>query len=411
MKINKPSKYFKFFVAGLFISATCWADAQQIKPITTNGYFRLGASSRNNAARNACFQLAGAHTKYRLGNECDGYADILLTGTPWFDQAGRELRLRVGVATYGNDFSAGNIGLNTMPWFNNLYMELQKLPELKGGSLWFGRRFYKRRNVMINDFFYNNPTGDGLGIEDVDLLNGKFSYAYFRGNGDGDQEKAARHSLQWSELALAGQQLAIGMQIITGEAYKQTPAAPQSGLQGFIELLSPLADSWNNTLHFQYGNGPALGKGSADSLTTPAQQQRWLLLDYINFQLDSWSGQLLGLWQQDLGASSRSDWQSIGGRVAFALSANTKLLAEMGHDTVREEQAAPRTLTKFTLAAALAPEKGFFSRPELRVYYTYAIWNAAAQRNAEAGSALAADGIYGDSKHGYNIGIQVESWW
>ena len=53
------------------------------------------------------------------------------------------------------------------------------------------------------------------------------------------------------------------------------------------------------------------------------------------------------------------------------------------------------TLSKFTIAPTLALDKAFWSRPELRFYYTYARWNRAAQQAAVPGSALAGDGAFG----------------
>jgi maltoporin len=57
---------------------------------------------------------------------------------------------------------------------------------------------------------------------------------------------------------------------------------------------------------------------------------------------------------------------------------------------------------------------GFTTRPELRLYYTYAQWNKAAQRSASllaAGSALSDSGAFGSDLHGSNFGVQVEYWW
>lgn len=50
----------------------------------------------------------------------------------------------------------------------------------------------------------------------------------------------------------------------------------------------------------------------------------------------------------------------------------------------------------------------------MRLYYTYASWNEAAQRAANqlaAGSALSDSGAFGSARHGANVGLQVEYWW
>ena len=74
-----------------------------------------------------------------------------------------------------------------------------------------------------------------------------------------------------------------------------------------------------------------------------------------------------------------------------------------------------RKLTKFTVAPTWSPAgQDFWARPEIRLYYTYASWNEAAQRAASlqaAGSALSDSGAFDNARHGSNFGVQVEYWW
>ncbi|MCY1511545.1 Maltoporin [compost metagenome] len=80
-----------------------------------------------------------------------------------------------------------------------------------------------------------------------------------------------------------------------------------------------------------------------------------------------------------------------------------------------EAPGGTRKLTKFTIAPTWSPAgPGFWERPEIRLYYTYASWNEAAQRAASqlsAGSALSDTGAFGDALHGSNFGVQLEYWW
>ena len=105
---------------------------------------------------------------------------------------------------------------------------------------------------------------------------------------------------------------------------------------------------------------------------------------------------------------------SIGVRPAYAISEQFKLVTELGHDQV-DATGGTRKLSKFTFAPTWSPKgPDFWARPEVRLYYTYASWNAAAKRAANelaAGSALSDTGAYGTARHGSNIGVQVEYWW
>src|SRR5699024_9260573 len=59
---------------------------------------------------------------------------------------------------------------------------------LPGATLWAGKRFYRRHDVHINDFFYWDSTGPGAGIEDIDVGTGKLHLAWMRATGTDDTE-------------------------------------------------------------------------------------------------------------------------------------------------------------------------------------------------------------------------------
>ena len=56
---------------------------------------------------------------------------------------------------------------------------------LPGADIWAGKRYYKRHDVHINDYYYWDVSGPGAGIEDIDLGFGKASIAWMR-NTDGE---------------------------------------------------------------------------------------------------------------------------------------------------------------------------------------------------------------------------------
>ena len=75
-----------------------------------------------------------------------------------------------------------------------------------------------------------------------------------------------------------------------------------------------------------------------------------------------------------------------------------------------------RTLTKLTIAPAGAVGRNFWSRPELRLVYTYARWNDAALAAADSASdpnvtSISSSGIFAGRNHDTTIGASFESWW
>ncbi len=96
----------------------------------------------------------------------------------------------------GNDWEAGGTdtdggennpfdeaGTTSIRQFNVVGKNL--IPSLPGAAIWAGKRYYKRHDVHINDYYYWDVSGPGAGIEDIDLGFAKASVAWIR-NTDGD---------------------------------------------------------------------------------------------------------------------------------------------------------------------------------------------------------------------------------
>jgi maltoporin len=91
-----------------------------------------------------------------------------------------------------------------------------------------------------------------------------------------------------------------------------------------------------------------------------------------------------------------------------------KLQGELGYDEVKPSTGGAvneqtRKLTKFTIAPTIVAGGGFWARPELRLFYTYATWNDAA-RDLWGGVAGGTGGRFGSDTDGSTIGFQVEAW-
>ena len=54
--------------------------------------------------------------------------------------------------------------------------------------------------------------------------------------------------------------------------------------------------------------------------------------------------------------------------------------------------------------------RGFWARPEMRLFYTYANWTDTA-RDLWGGVAGGTTGRFGADSKGSTIGFQVEGWW
>jgi maltoporin len=96
--------------------------------------------------------------------------------------------------------------------------------------------------------------------------------------------------------------------------------------------------------------------------------------------------------------------------VSFGVLNNLKLLAEAGLDNEKKSDGAPPLwLAKLTGALAITTAKGFWTRPEIRLFFTWAEWSQA------AGTAGVDPGLTYTNTYTYlsgaNFGVQAESNW
>lgn len=378
------------------------------------GYLRSGIGGADGSGTQSCFQLPGAPSKYRLGNECEQLAELQLAQDLIKPGDGSTLGVE-GMAqlfnAYGHDPRfRGEHGYSRMV---QLYAQWRDMPALNGGAFWAGRRYYRRNDIHISDYFYWNQSATGFGFDEVAIGDLKYSYVFSRKDNLFQEPYINRH-----DLNVGGFQSNPGGEIELGVSYLQRPdsrdshsgwsVAMQHKQKGFLGGL--------NTFALQYGRGPGTALGYTGDPTLDRDNQSWRVVEYFDWQVTPrFGGQFQVVYQKDKRPQGgNQDWLSVGVRPVYALSEQFKLITELGHDQI-DAADGTRKLTKFTVAPTWSPKgPGFWTRPEVRLYYTWAQWNEAAQRAANqlmAGSALSDSGAFGSELHGGNFGVQVEYWW
>lgn len=130
----------------------------------------------------ACFQLAAALSKYRLGNECETYIELEYGRPLWtFDNGivvgGDAMASLYNQTGYAPKFD-GEHGATRLP---QAYLQLSQIPGLAAKRIWAGRIYYHRHDVHLTDFYFCNPSGTGAGIDEIEIGGGlKLSYGLFR---------------------------------------------------------------------------------------------------------------------------------------------------------------------------------------------------------------------------------------
>jgi maltoporin len=388
--------------------------APQVQALEFTGYMRSGAGGSENGGTQSCFQLPGAQSKYRLGNECEQYIELDLRQDLLTLDDGSVFSIE-GMAQLYNQYGhtpkfTGDYGFARM---NQMYAEWSKVPALNGGSLWAGRRFYKRNDIHISDFYYWNQSATGAGIEDFEYGGLKYSYAFSRKDSYFQEPYINRH-----DFNVAGFKVNPGGELELGVSYIDKPDSTGANSGWAVTAQHKQSDFLGgvNTFALQYGRGPGTGLGYTGDVTLDRDNKSWRLVEFFDWQATPrLGGQVQFVFQKDTRPDGDDqDWLSVGGRTSYAFTEQFKLVGELGHDQV-DATDGTRKLTKFTIAPTWSPAgPGFWARPEFRLYYTYASWNRAAQQAASqlaAGSALSDSGAFDTARHGYNFGVQGEHWW
>jgi len=416
--------------------------------VSVSGYFRGGFGASNQKGRMTCFSLAipgSMVSKYRLGNECEVWSETHFTVVTYVGADGAVATMHFMPTVYipttyigysptstTNSPAAFTTSTGATLSFPNLYVDLKGVSGLGGGTAWIGNRYYKRESIYISDFFYWNPSGVGGGIEDINLgKDVRLSYGAFAVDGEpapvggtggpslpAQSDFGLRNDIQLRGIKpYESGELQLGFQYIANLSNNPDTSSGWGVTVQFVQKLL----GGDNKLAFQYGRGGGTGFGTLARFYYPdfsvrhhTNEFRYRAVDVFTIQPTPWLGGQIGLVYQhdDLGtAGTKSDWYSAGGRVAVALSTHFKILGEAGFDRVKKDNGAEaQWLGKFTIAPTLAAAGGLLSRPELRLFYTWATWNATAQTATIDSGRLYTD-TYPDYRSGATFGLQAETWW
>ena len=398
---------------GLAVSLASLAMPFTAQALDFNGYVRSGVGESTASESQACFQLPGAASKFRLGNECEQYAELGLRQDLFTMDDGSVLSVEGMAALYNEyDHTPKFTDDHGFARLVQAYAEWSNIAALNNGSLWAGRRFYKRNDIHISDFYYWNQSATGAGIENVEIGGLQYSYAFSRKDNVFQENYTNRHDFNVGGINTNPDgELQFGVSYIAdpdrGDSNSGWSVTAQHEQIGFL--------GGSNTFAVQYGEGPGTGLGYTGNVQLDDSAKSWRIVEFFDWQVTPrFSGQFQVVYQKDKRQGDDQDWISVGMRPVYALTEEFKLVAEVGHDQI-DAEAGTRKLTKFTIAPTWSPAgPDFWARPEFRLYYTYAQWNDAAQDAANliaAGSALSETGAFGDAQHGSNFGVQVEYWW
>jgi maltoporin len=392
--------------APLIVGALLAIPASAQIALESNGYFRAGPGATSKNANRACYGLSGADFKYRLGNECDFYGEFLFSGTVSRKDAPEVYKVHFMPSIFkGNASDSGDAKYETAQMWGEV-AGLDFAPEM---SFWGGKRYHRGSDIHIVDTFFEKLDGTGAGAT-LPMLGGKLDVAYYRA--DSSSKDASGHDNPGSRYNVWLRDVPVnqgGKINVVGTITKGTFDGGKSGASVSVRHSQAGVFGGDNNLWLQVSQGSAGLAGNFGTLTDGSDVKKWRLVDGYQFQFtENLGGQAIAMYESKKSDAGDATVTSLGGRLSYAFTRNFKLLGEVGIDRVAPKGGDAARLTKFTIAPTLAGGKGFWDRPELRLYVTRANWNGAA--NTAAG-ASGLTGLGDGKTSGTSYGVQAEFWW
>ncbi|WP_151713890.1 maltoporin [Acinetobacter bereziniae] len=369
-----------------------------------HGYMRAGMGATEDGKTQECFKLTGASSKYRLGNECEQYAELFAKQNLIKLKDNSELSIN-GMLQFYNQYGQA-LSFNDDNGFtrlNQIYLDWRNVSYLNGANLWAGRRFYNRSDIHMSDLFYWNQSGTGFGIDDYKIKDLSFSYVFSRKDNVFQKSDVNRHDLtvkgfEWTPK----NKLNTGLSLID---------ADQLGWSLTVQNITSDVLNGKNTLVLQYGEGTGVGLSYTGDPTLERDNTSLRFIEALDWESNNkkFNGQALALYQKDqFKDQDNRDWISLGSRVAYVVQDHFKVSTEIGYDQIKQNDQT-RNLTKLTLAPTWSIKgTGYYDRPELRLYYTYAFWNDEEQKLR---ALTQPNSRFQNLSNGSNFGAQLEYWW
>jgi maltoporin len=399
---------------------------QQAKAFEFHGYLRSGEGINSHGGQQVAFEAPGAPAKYRPGNETDTYGEFVFVNNWVNTHAPRDhawFHTEVLISADTTESAQGD----STDTFN------LKEAFVRGGNLfashpdwkfWAGERYYRRWNIDQIDWYMQDMSGYGGGIEDVHLGGPvKIAFAYLGGVIDADQLKSGpflKNTFDLDWYGLRGFHGKFGGRVYYSSAkggQLEDKAVTVPGAHGYgIEVGHNIKNllGGNDRTVVQYATGEA-----ANFYTTALTPEPWIknatglrvtnqfLIEpgdpYERFSIFATTA--YQRYKSLNTANAVDSWISFGGRPQWYFTNHFNIALEAAADHVIEGSGNySGWLRKVTFAPEVSAGRGYYSRPAVRLFFTYASWTDGFKGRVGGPAFL-------NLKQGITAGLQFENWW
>ena len=387
-----------------------------------HGYLRAGYGLNGRGGQQVAFQAPGAGAKYRLGNEAETYGEFILVNN-WLNPTPENKNVpsfRTEVMLQAQTANANTFSSQDQFHLREAFAQASNIWDAQPQArFWAGERYYRRQDIHINDFYSVDMSGYGGGVEDLDVHLGKVAVALIgAASDDVTTERGAYAKLnfdaRWYGIDVGVGTLAFWVNVAQakGGTTEDGTVIPSSvGWAAGVKHLVEHFGGGYQSLLIAYGKGIATNFRADVAPVTVFQEDanRLLITEHMLLRPVHWFGVMPAVIYQrsETGepAAGVSHWFSAGARPIFYFSEYTSLAVEGGLDWVRDGATHNEgSLRKLSIAPQLATGPTFFSRPVLRLFFTYASWSPSLR--GQVGGAP-----YADRTDGLSYGLQAETWW
>ena len=384
-----------------------------------SGYLRVGVGQSEGGTSQTRFKLPGARSAPRLGNEPETLLEVefqyVYKDIETNKQKFKFFIGRTHYSTHGRD--------NELNYWSQGYVMLNDVVD--DVDIWFGRRYYDRKRVYLMNHFwldFGQSSYVGAGAENIKLPIGSLDVALFQYRDKISFNEVRSHALdfRWRSIeVLDNTELTLWAQFSQRDKNNVHSFSARSG-GGVGFWLDSTFGKASNTFSATMQRGAGITQTDFNA-STIREDKEWVLDSASVYELNNiffyqvlpdyavQVGAVIRHEDRGLAGKSEIDWYSLAVRPMVFLNEHVSLALELGVDHVDDDLHGRKgTLYKETLALQLSRKPGYYERPVLRLFATYAQWG-------DDFKGLVGhkpdDAPYGEDTEGWSTGLQLEWWW
>ncbi|MEZ9134344.1 carbohydrate porin [Vibrio sp. 10N.286.52.B1] len=408
----------------------------EVSEMKFNGMIKSGTLWTKDGKGADSFRLTDMG-RFRLGNENETKVDLAPSVEFEHDEgAWAKAATRFQSETRNtSDWAADSSHFVT----REAYIEMGGIEQLPDSvTFWAGKRYMKNRGSNILDWDYTQANGTGGGVWGIPLSGGVTFDLDIASWGSEYQTGEAVEGEGYNDIFIIKPRVDINLGSGNGDIYAEyfnmsqdvignkASNSADSGMSATVGWVRwgdffGFGDNGYGEVVAQYGEG--IGAGASMSRFSWGEgnykdHSSYRVMATGLLETEKWSMMPVFVYHKD-NDYTRQDgertWVAAGVRPVYKVNQYFSMQAEYGYeylDENSEKNALKGGMHKFTLAPTLHLAPGYWVRPQLRLFATYATWDdeLAMMDNGKYKGPGPGGNTFAGETDGFTFGIQGEVW-